>query len=116
MAMTESMISISRDRTKPTELSNALHILLFLNDCDISKKPKSTIEEGLAAPVPDACDPIDARELTISVENFGPFLSSQRKNPKKRMNLMNSAKNSPMSALLSSIMPKVNESDITPSV
>lgn len=116
MAMTASMISISSESMNPTKLSNGLHMLLFLNDCDISKKPKSTMEDGLAAPVPDACEPMDARELMMSRENSGPFLSSHKKNPKNSMNLTNSAKNSPMSAFLSSIMPKVNDSDIAPSV
>ena len=56
---------------------------------------------------PEACAPIIRSEVMMSVANRGPFISSHQKKPVNMVNLMNSAKNSPMSALRKAIKPNV---------
>ena len=67
-------------------------------------------------PSPDASEPIVLNELIISIAKLGPFISSHQKNPVNTVNLTNSAKNSPMSALRKAIMPNVQTIEITTNV
>ena len=84
--------------------------------CIRIRKPISTMPEGVTEVTPDACSPSRTSDWMIELAKAGPLRNSQRKKPKNRMKRMNSAKNSPMSALRNAMNPNVQTSEIVPSV
>ena len=116
MATTASRIRMPRLKATPMKLSTGDQIDELLNACFKIMKPISTMPEGVTDATPDACSPIRANDWMIELAKAGPLRSSQRKKPKNRMKRMNSAKNSPMSALRSAMKPNVKTSEIVPSV
>ena len=103
-------------KATPMKLSTGDQTDEFLSACLRIMNPTSTMPDGVTDATPDACSPIRARDWMIELAKVGPLRSSQRKKPKNRMNLMNSAKNSPMSALRNAIKPNVKTSEIVPNV
>src|SRR5574337_735069 len=76
--------------------------------------PISTMPEGDRALVkPVALLPTWRSPSMMLLAKLGPLVSSHQKKPVKIVNLTNSAKNSPMSALRKAIMPKVQTIEIT---
>ena len=66
----------------------------------------------MAAALPPTC----ISESIIDTANFGPLASSHQKKPVNTVNRTTSAKNSPMSAFLSAIMPNVQTIEISANV
>ena len=62
---------------------------------------------GLSFGSPDACPASCSNPSKIDATKTGAFSNSHQKKPVNIINLMNSAKNSPMSARRSAIMPNV---------
>lgn len=115
-AMTASRRRMPALRTAPMKLSMGDQADKLRIACLQIIKPTSTMLDGVVDEKPDAFSPILDNDWMIDVAKFGPLRRSQRKKPKKRMNLINSAKNSPMSALRSAMKLNVTAIEIVPSV
>ena len=115
-AITVSMSRIAMLSNVPTKLSTGLHSDKVAIACFQIMKPTSTIPEGDRPALPEARSPNWRNDRMIASANWGPLRDNQSMNPKNRTNRMNSAKNSPMSALRRAMKPKVHTRLIVPSV
>src|ERR1051325_4293167 len=94
---------------RPAALSTGLQSEVFSSTLKKMSKPMSTMPDGESeGPSPFALPAMVRSESIIAVANVGPLVSSHQKNPVKTVKRTNSAKNSPMSALLSVMMPNVH--------
>src|SRR5690554_164566 len=125
------LIEINAKTIKTAKANNSIVIAVailrhpsFIVACTVvsySSNPRSRMLDGpsLLSDNPPASAPNIFNESTIVPAIFIPvvaFVSSHQKNPVKIVNLTNSAKNSPMSALRKAIMPNVQTMEITTSV
>src|SRR5574338_527127 len=109
-----SMTKTMAARMMPMALSTGDHMDEAARTLLKMANPISTMPEGDRALVkPVALLPTWRSPSMMLLAKLGPLVSSHQKKPVKIVNLTNSAKNSPMSALRKAIMPKVQTIEIT---